>query len=473
VRWGRGHLADFTARPFLLSLGVEPENQAVQQAFPDDNRGRVLRMTLREVFETFYKPDLVEEGRLSTAEAYETSLRAWERFTSNPAVGDIDAALLDAFRRASLAGRSPQTVERDRRSIRAILRRIGPQHDRNPRGLGHLTQIPYMRPSRADLGFPRIVTFEELDALYAAFGQATYPLSCVPAPEFWRTLIVLAYNVGARRHDLLTLRTSDVDFGRREIRFRARKTSRAQVVPINATVIAHLRAIWSDRAALFPNWHTAAKASASSRFRIRFNELQDLAGVRRLGLQTLRKTCASAYADLAGSDVAAYVLGHHTPGVSRQFYINPTRRVIEAVNSLPQPESFRTPKRCCVAQVTRRSDWRFGSGRAVYRGFEIRLPGRPLAALQALVAAGGRPISFAELRDAAFFGPRPAESTVKRAVHRLRSALSKAFGLPRVCDPIPWDRFGGGRGWILALPPDVLEPRGPQLFGAESWHEYE
>src|SRR5262249_3173905 len=159
-------------------------------------------------------PELIEESRESTATIYHGSLLRWERFTNNPPVATIDSGLLDEFKRDALKECKPATFNRDWRNIRAILRRIGPQHERNPRGLGFLERIPWVKMARVDLDFPRIATFEELDALYEACDFATWPVSVVPPPEFWRTLIVIAYNVGARRSDIFGLRTRDIHFDR-------------------------------------------------------------------------------------------------------------------------------------------------------------------------------------------------------------------------------------------------------------------
>src|SRR5579862_4886042 len=97
----------------------------MQQAL--DGLHAALSMTLRQVFETYYLPGLVDEGRLSTAAFYRTSLTRWERRTSNPPVCSIDNATLEAFRTASLAENRPATFNGDRRSIRAILQ-IGRAH---------------------------------------------------------------------------------------------------------------------------------------------------------------------------------------------------------------------------------------------------------------------------------------------------------------------------------------------------------
>ena len=411
-------------------------------------------MTLRKIFELYYRPELIEEGRTTTAASYETAISRWERHSANLPVDQIDNASLEGFRRAVLAaGLRPATFNLTWRSIRALLRRLGPQHDRNPRGLSILDRIPYVKLAPEDFEFPRVATSEELSALYDACEHACWPSTVLPPREFWRTAIVIAYNVGARRRDIFDLRTEDVDFEKRTIRFRARKTRRRQCIPLNDTTITHLKAVWSERENLFPGNHGIARASTTNRMRIEWRRLLQRAGIKPpFGFQTLRKTCATMYADTAGIDVAACVLGHYIGGgVTAQFYANPTKRIVEAVNALPQPESFKGVKVFCVPRPNRRIDFVFEPGSVTFRDKIIRLPRRPLAVLRALVSAG-RPLGFEELAAVAFWDdPAIDRRTIKGAVHRLRASLSRALRLPELHDPLPWDRFGDRR-WALVLP---------------------
>ena len=159
----------------------------MQQASPGDHPAS--GMTLRQTFELHYQPDLVEEGRTGTIASYETAISRWERHSENPKnppVCQIDSPSLERFRKAVLAaGLRPATFNSTWRHLRALLRRLGPQHDRNPRGLSILDRIPYVKLAIEDLDFPRIATFEELDALYAACEHACWPTTILPPREFW------------------------------------------------------------------------------------------------------------------------------------------------------------------------------------------------------------------------------------------------------------------------------------------------
>ena len=250
---------------------------------------------------------------------------------------------------------------------------------------------------------------------------------------------------------MFLLRPGEVDFEKRQLRFRARKSKRLQAVPINETTIAHLRAIWSDRPYLFPNPRSVLKGSNGAR--MEWKRLQKLAGIDPpFTFQTLRKTCASLYTEHFGRDVASYLAGHSVPGMTATWYTNPTRQIVHAVNNLPQPESFKTAKTFCVSRTNRRTDFVFQPGWVSYRGEMIHLPPGPLAVLQALVAAG-RPLSFSELRRAAFWNkPQINDASIEQTVHGLRIKLMKALRLSEEWNPVMWDRFGNA-GWLLVLPP--------------------
>jgi len=313
-----------------------------------------------------------------------------------------------------------------------------------------LTRVPYVRLLRVELAFPRIATVEEIDRLYAACEKARLPRTCVPAPEYWRAAIVVLWNCGPRASDVFLLRPEEIDFEKRQLRFTARKSKRLQAIPLNETTIAHLRAIWSSRQFMFPLPKSVLEGSNGARGE--WKRLQQIAGITPpLTFQALRKTCASLYTEHFGRDVASYLLGHAVPGVTATWYSNPTRQIVHAVNNLPQPESFKTAKTFCVWRPSRRTDFLFQPGSVCYRDRLIRLPPKPLAILQALVAAG-RPLTTDELKRAAFWNdPGIRDRAIFRGLRQLRAGLAKALRLPEGWDPVRSDRFGSG-GWILILP---------------------
>lgn len=414
-----------------------------------DNRAQTL--SLRDIYEQFHKPDLeANDASPRTCEYYRVILNAWERLTDDPPLAAIDNSTVAAFRDALLAeDKARVTVNKAWRAIRCLLRRAGPPQYRNPAGLNLISTIPYMRELREDLPLPKIASFDELSAIYDACTVADWPSCEIPAARWWQCLLVLAYNAGARRSDLLNLRTSDVSFTGRRLQFKARKTRKFQSIPINETVIRHLEMTWSRRPLVFP------RATHEHRFRDEWKRIQSRAGLHRpVTFPMLRATCSSNYCEVGGELVAAFILGHTVrtvPSVTVKHYLNPSGPIRTACDELPQPAAFVAGLDQAVEtpQPMTRSDWEFRPGCAVFRGQEIKLPPRLLRCLQLLVSAG-RPLGFDDL--AAVFYDRPDVSpvTIKTTVHQLRRRLVRALKLPPALDPLPmtYERDA----WLLSIP---------------------
>lgn len=407
------------------------------------------RLTLRDAFTRFYEPELRATGAArETVSMYRGALNHWERVTEDPPLASIGNETLADFRDRCLAeGLRPPTVNKLWRAIRAVLRRVGPQQYRNPAGLGLIDRIPHLRQLPEPRAWPRIATLEELDLLYEACSSGTWPECEIPAAGWWRAALVLFYNCGLRCRDLFELKTADVDLAGRRLRFVARKTGLAQLLPLNETAAGHLASIWAGRVPLFP------RAGSVRPLRSQWARLQKSAGIApRLTFQDLRKTCGSAYFQVpgvGGLETSAYVLGHRLPGVTGQYYVNPSQRIIDAADQLAQPASFDQVPRRAIRTDPQRTDWAFESGRATYRGKSFDLAPRPLACLRAFVAAG-RPIGFDQLERVVFWDrPGVSRTTIKTTVRRLREKLAIALdGFPS-WDPLPWRPEAGG--WELNL----------------------
>lgn len=425
---------------------------------PEPSDRPALEATLRQAFERYLLPELKARATRNTLRSYESCLRRWECHTSNPPLWQITSGCLLRFRDACQAAvLRPATINSTWVCVRAILRRVGPATDfHNPLGEGILDRVPHMKRLPEALPIPRRVAFDEIDAVYAACELATWPQCVVPAAEWWRTAVVLFYNLGLRRCDLFGLRTAAIDLEKRQLHIVVAKTGRALILPLNKTVLAHVRAVWSEREFLFPGGPKIS-AFGGRRHHVQWKRLQGAAAVD-FSFHDLRRTCASAFAEIGGVELTRVVLGlsmHHD--VANRFYVDPTARLTRAVAELLQPPSFLVPKAYVVPPAVRRQDWIFQSRAAVFQGTTIRLARRELAVLRALVCAG-RPLNFEDLAVVAFWDePAIDKRTVKGAVHRLRRSLSRALQLPELHDPLPWDRFGD-RGWTLVLPADYRAP---------------
>ena len=123
--------------------------------------------------------------------------------------------------------------------------------------------------------FPRIFSHDELSRLYDACETCTYPMGIIPAPDWWRSLLVLAYNIGARTSDLLSMETDAVDWNKGSVRFLQNKVQAWHFVPLTEPARLHLERIWSPRSLIFPG---GPEFIHSKKFYRNWRELLRIAG---------------------------------------------------------------------------------------------------------------------------------------------------------------------------------------------------
>lgn len=291
--------------------------------------------SLRKCYEEFCRPELEAQGRArGTFDAYETALKKWEEFSSNPPVEAITEMGVAAWRDRMTEARqnfSPATLRKYWRHLTAIFGELV------RRGL--IVRAPTCRLPRPRPKLPRLASHVELNALYDSCRVASWPLERdigLAASALWRTFIVLAYNYGPRTRDLWRLPTSAIDWERATIRFQAAKTSKLQGLPFNATVEAHLHKIRR------PGSHLFHPTGGNAQFYREWAKINAAAGLSvPLECRDLRETAASNY-EAISPGVGSWILGHGPKGVTASFYLNPTPQVLEAVQKLPQPQSFIT-----------------------------------------------------------------------------------------------------------------------------------
>lgn len=419
-----------------------------------------LQMTLRQAYETYYLPGLQVDGTRATLKIYHHHLNLWEReMPGNPSIREIDDRMLAEFKTKVLGrGLAPSTFNTTWRSIRAILRRMGPQIHMNPQGQGFLSRIPYVRLAREDRDFPRLASHEELNALYLACEKAEWPICHFSPAEWWRCWLVIGYNLLPRRSDMQKLKMSDFSLADRQLKFSAQKTRKWHRLHLNDVVLAHVNKIWSNRAVMFERATNYRKLYGT------WHELQEIAGVKdHFGFHTLRKTGSSWYRRTSPG-IEGVILGHALSGVTDEYYINPiaTGQLADAMNKLPQPSEFlKILDQPTVQMATgfERSAWRFETcGQhaghllflASYRGMTFEIAERPLGILKAFLATGDRWLSVEELRRAVWPAePETAVATVKSAALRLRGTLREGLQIPRTVDPLPFNELM--QSWALRL----------------------
>ena len=175
------------------------------------------KMTLTEYFDRAHASRL--EGRQpGTLILYRDAMRWWADLTGDPPIDGIDqvtiasfqASLRDArYRRGPTGAWRPLSAasrSKLERSIRAVLRQLGPDGD------DLLPKPPRLRPTRAEPSAPaESWTLAEARAMIAAVGAARKPTiaECSPA-AWWRAFYSLAAYTGLRLGTLLALRRRHV-----------------------------------------------------------------------------------------------------------------------------------------------------------------------------------------------------------------------------------------------------------------------
>lgn len=364
-----------------------------------------LELTLRQAYEKFHRRHSHKESYIKAAL---TALDHWERCTPNPPIGQCGnhvmqefanvflrsplpskvATLLrrarkgqrealamlqsigcpwsslqpldssEAFSRVAAAPSLPQallptavTFNAQRRTLEAIFSTLGPKHRGNRYAQGLLPEVPCCRPE--DEEEPEVIyaTEEHLNAIYKHCDVASWPAaksSGVHPPDLWRAFFVYLYNVGSRRGDFLRLTKSQVKLAEGIILTRQKKSGKFRAVPINVTLVRHLRTIWHSRGELmfpFPRnkrdlyatWYRIQEAAG-----IHVERLQERTREPYYGFHELRKTSLGEYFAVnehAAQEMGAHsalmtTLKHYVPAVKREGKLR------KAVDALPQPAAF-------------------------------------------------------------------------------------------------------------------------------------
>lgn len=312
-------------------------------------------LTLRNVFDQHYLPILGKRTD-STLRDYKALLNDWERLTDDQSVDVINRRFLMSFqselaeeeyrkgKNSPLVRRSPATVNKKFRFLKPLVACCFPKDRFNPEGLGI---IDYCRfPDRLEevQRIPKIYSAKQINALMKATLHKSIMWPKYNTALTWQVLIVCGWNFGARTYDLFDLSWKDIDFSYRNgtgaVQFVACKTSKLQRIPMHRLVKAHLRKLRGfqvDTPDVFPQFAATNKKTLYRHWK----KLLAHAGIEsRRCFEDFRKTCNSTYNDHFDG-VGSYVLGHSLSGVNAINYDNPTNRVFQAVQNLPQPKAFK------------------------------------------------------------------------------------------------------------------------------------
>lgn len=279
------------------------------------------------------------------------SLDHFERIIRPGRIESITTQAIDAFvaRRRRESGKkpksqvSPATINKDLRHIKAALRKA---HE-----WGYLTTVPRIHMVREPVKLPRFVTPEHFALIYSrACPLAEKPAKCEPsytAADWWRALVVTAYMTGMRINEILSITKSDIDFeaGQLVTRWDDNKGKRDEMVPLNSTVIAHLRKIIGQSPLVFhwghcagDLWEEFARIQREVGIHLSCSERHEhTPSCHVYGFHDFRRAFATVNAPRMKPEVLQKLMRHKSYQTTLG-YVNVTNQLREAVDSMPIPD---------------------------------------------------------------------------------------------------------------------------------------
>ncbi|HEV3022445.1 MAG TPA: site-specific integrase, partial [Pirellulales bacterium] len=320
-----------------------PERPTFRLLFPDDDlggpddHGLSADVTLSEFIERYVVPVCLVNAKPRNLIQYRESGRYWKRFTADPPLRSIDdftcAQFVAGLR--TLAGQGGQplaenTIRKHCVHVQYCLDRAGPKVRHNPRAKQArlLPEVPIVdRPrlvvNEVDDNFTLAEIGHWLDA--CTHAEAPHDQNCQP-PDWWRALVLVAYNTGLRIETLIKLRWGWL---------REDELGHWLQVPPGAIKKSHGRSFYLPpaglkslepirpaaprvEAAIFPWPHTESWLHECRR---RLLGASKIAPGRRWGFHGLRKAFGTELAKIDGAAVS-WALGHSAGSVAQRHYVN-------------------------------------------------------------------------------------------------------------------------------------------------------
>lgn len=324
------------------------------------------QQTLEGFFEGYVLPICLPYAAPRNIKQYRESLGYWKRFSGDPTLAQLSQATeqvqpdgrrtrqyinarvaISRFvqQLRALPGRdgtlAENTVRKHCVALQYILDRAAPADARhNPDGAGMLPEaITIPKPGVVVNQVEDVFTLPEIGHWLDACKAAKSPkrLAGVSPPDFWRSLVVFAYNVGLRIDTIVSVRFdwfSKDEMGHWvQIPPRAIKKKRGRAYYVNAWAWDAIEAIRTNRELVFEWRHEMGWLHETRR---RLLAASGIAESRRFGFHGLRKACLSQAARI--NPMAASMIAGHSEGrnVTRDHYMH--RSIMaECLDQLPQP----------------------------------------------------------------------------------------------------------------------------------------
>jgi integrase len=360
---------------------------AALRLYNADDSPRAL--TLEKLFEQHIAPELIAGKALTKLRQYRNSIAHFTAFlrdgtNTNSIRGAGEITDLDAinWQQWELSqGLKPATINVHWTRIRSVIRRAGPREHGNPRGLGLIANtLPYLKPLTTPRPRPKVISLAVIDALYR-FGaiDMDWPSDGIPAVMRWRAWLVCSYNLAMRTRDLLGLRWDNIHtepasldpssdnlspFG--WVEWIPTKTKHSKpdplVMPLSSVVSSHLESIRSDSPFVFGRQMATVsnhrlygrEARPNSGFWPRLIAIASTyvdGGIRPFPIRAIRATANTFYNRL-DSKLGSHVLGHAPRGTNDVFYQSWEAELIQFVEHLEQPPSFKRRPKSTITRQT-------------------------------------------------------------------------------------------------------------------------
>ena len=304
------------------------------------------QQTLATFYRDYYAPLRLADAMPTTKRNHAAILKKWAIITGDPPLLSITSVCLSRFRDclAAMPGKKrgvkmkAESIRDHLRVVQTILDKAGPPGRGNRDAANTIpAPVPWCKPPQADIPLPRIISPRELAAVYGACDVAKYPVArgVIQPADWWRALIVLAYNTGLRRRTLFEMKWCHVDLNAKTARLppHTLKSRRWHVIHLNRACIDHLAKITTT-----PGEHVFQWPHGGSLFDVTFRQIQREAGILEpFGLHNLRKTLATILCAGESPQASQLALGHAGSDVTMKHYVQATGIVAQALDAVPQP----------------------------------------------------------------------------------------------------------------------------------------
>lgn len=174
-------------------------------------------MTLKEFFDTVYRPLRLRGRSPKTTALYYATISAYRRWlranqiADEPAIEHLEELLMARYLEDRIATRSAYTAEKERSQLMSLARLAW---ERRVPGMERLpTCPPGVLPDRV----PHAWSLEELQTLFRAVSTAKGRVGPVPAAVWFSALVSTAYETGERVGALLGAAAGDYQRDRKSV----------------------------------------------------------------------------------------------------------------------------------------------------------------------------------------------------------------------------------------------------------------